>query len=207
MSYTHFTLEERKYLQQLLGEGLSFRKIAAVLERSPSTISREVNRNRAQYKPHRPTDNPFWYNHWRAQTLAVLRRRDQHRRALGPGTPQWEYIVDGLKKFWSPEAICGRWKLDHPEEKPLHFSTIYRYIAERPICADGENESCQGIRATIPSSRIGSSRNGRMKFVFVAGLATGRGTRFTEPLERTTGHISGQDDSACEDRPAAKPKR
>lgn len=131
MSYTHFTLEERKYLQQLLGEGLSFRKIAAVLERSPSTISREVNRNRAQYKPHRPTDNPFWYNHWRAQTLAVLRRRDQHRRALGPGTPQWEYIVDGLKRFWSPEAICGRWKLDHPEEKPLHFSTIYRYIAEK----------------------------------------------------------------------------
>ena len=25
LSYTHFTLEERKYLQQLLSEGLSFR--------------------------------------------------------------------------------------------------------------------------------------------------------------------------------------
>lgn len=40
MSYTHFTLKETKYLQKLLSEGLSFRKIAAILERSPSTISR-----------------------------------------------------------------------------------------------------------------------------------------------------------------------
>lgn len=48
MSYTHFTLEERKYLQKLLSEGLSFRKIAAILERSPSSISREVKRNKAK---------------------------------------------------------------------------------------------------------------------------------------------------------------
>lgn len=51
LSYTHFTLDERKYLQQLLAEGKSFREIARILERSPSTISREVKRNRAKYKP------------------------------------------------------------------------------------------------------------------------------------------------------------
>ena len=51
MPYTHFTLEERKYLQQLLSEDKSFREIAAILERSPSTICREVNRNKAKYKP------------------------------------------------------------------------------------------------------------------------------------------------------------
>ncbi|MBQ1435469.1 MAG: helix-turn-helix domain-containing protein, partial [Clostridia bacterium] len=38
LSYTHFTLEERKYLQQLLSEGYSMRKIAEILERSPSSI-------------------------------------------------------------------------------------------------------------------------------------------------------------------------
>ena len=57
MSYTHFTLEERKYLQQLLSEGYSFRKIAAILERHPSTISREVKRNKAKYRPHGKTGN------------------------------------------------------------------------------------------------------------------------------------------------------
>ena len=128
MSYTHFTLEERKYLQQLLSEGYSFRKIAAILERSPSTISREVKRNRAKYRPHGQSDNKYWYNHWRANNLYIRRRREQNRAALEPDTDQWDYIVAGLNAFWSPEEICGRWSKAFPAEKPLCVSTIYRYI-------------------------------------------------------------------------------
>ena len=128
MSYTHFTLEERKYLQQLLSEGHSFRKIAAILERSPSTISREVKRNCAKYKPHRKTDNKYWYNHWRAQNLYIRRRREQNRQALHSGTAEWDYILTGFQKFWSPEAICGRWHKDFPDRKALSVSTLYRYI-------------------------------------------------------------------------------
>ena len=128
MSYTHFTLEERKYLQQLLSEGLSFRKIAAILERSPSTISREVKRNKAKYRPHGQSDNKYWYNHWRAHNLYIRRRREQTRAALEPDTDQWDYIVAGLKSFWSPEEICGRWSKVFPTEKPLCVSTLYRYI-------------------------------------------------------------------------------
>lgn len=128
MSYTHFTLEERKYLQKLLSEDKSFREIAAILDRSPSTISREVNRNRAKYKPHHKTDNKYWYNHWRANNLYIRRRREQHRRALSPATPEWDFIISCLKKFWSPESICGRWLLINPTAKPLCVSTIYRYV-------------------------------------------------------------------------------
>ena len=128
MSYTHFTLEERKYLQQLLSEGYSFRKIATILERSPSTISREVNRNKAKYKPHSKTDNKYWYNHWRAQNLYIRRRREQVRAALQPDTAQWDYIVKNLQVFWSPEEIANRWNRDYPNRKPLCVSTIYRYI-------------------------------------------------------------------------------
>ena len=128
MSYTHFTLEERKYLQQLLSEGYSFRKIAAILERSPSTISREVNRNKAKYKPHSKPDNKYWYNHWRAQNLYIRRRREQVRAALQPDTAQWDYIVKKLQVFWTPEEIANRWNRDYPNRKPLCVSTIYRYI-------------------------------------------------------------------------------
>ncbi|MBE6763999.1 MAG: helix-turn-helix domain-containing protein, partial [Ruminococcaceae bacterium] len=39
LPYTHFTLDERKYLQQLLSEGYSFRKIADFLGRNVSSIS------------------------------------------------------------------------------------------------------------------------------------------------------------------------
>ncbi len=130
MSYTHFTLEERKYLQKLLSEGYSFRKIAAILERSPSSVSREVNRNRAKWKPHRKPDNKYWYNHWRAQNLYAMRRRDQRRRALEPDCPQWNYIVSKLRLYWSPEEISKRWALENPTERGICVSTVYRYAKQ-----------------------------------------------------------------------------
>lgn len=130
-SYKHFTLEERKYLQELLAEGKSLRRIAAILERSPSSISREIKRNRAQYAPKHKPDNKYRYNHWRAQTLYIMRRRKQRRQDLKPGTPEWEFIVSGLRRYWSPEVICGRWSLEHPDRKKLCVSTIYRYIKQR----------------------------------------------------------------------------
>ena len=114
LSYTHFTLEERKYLQPLLSEGLSFRKIAAILERDPSTISREVNRNKAKYKPHRKPDNRYWYNHWHAYKCYIRRRREQVRAALHPETKEWNYIVSRLQQYLSPETICGRWHEEFP---------------------------------------------------------------------------------------------
>ena len=128
--YTHFTLDERKYLQKLLSEGLSIRKISEILERAPSSVSREIRRNRAKYKPHHKPDNKYWYNHWRANNLYILRRRNQDRAALKPGTEEWDYIISGLEHYWSPAAIAGRWHLEHPDRKTLCVSTIYRYIKQ-----------------------------------------------------------------------------
>lgn len=128
MSYTHFTLYERKYLQELLSEDIGIRKIAAILERSPSSVSREIRRNQAKYRPHGGSDNKYRYNHWRAQNLYIRRRREQVRSALKPGTDEWNFIVNGLTQYWSPAAICGRWHMLYPTRKPLCVSTIYRYI-------------------------------------------------------------------------------
>lgn len=129
LSYTHLTPDERKILQQLLGEGYSYRRIAVFLGRSPSTISREVKRNRAKSRPKGTIHNPHWYNCWRAQNLYICRHRQSVKRAIQPETPEWDYVLEKLTEYWSPEAICGRWKLEHPDAKPLHYSTIYRYIA------------------------------------------------------------------------------
>lgn len=127
MSYTHFTLEERKYLQKLLSVGLSMRKIAAILERSPSSISREIKRNRTKYHPHKKPDNKYWYNYWRANNLYILRRRKQNRRTLTPDSPKWNYIIEKLQLFWSPEEIVHRYEMEY-KEKLVSVSTIYRYI-------------------------------------------------------------------------------
>jgi IS30 family transposase len=128
LSYKHFTLNERKYLQELLAEGKSMRKIAAILGRSASSVSREIKRNRSKY-PKKSSNNRYCYSAWRAENLAVIRRRRQDRRCLHPDTPEWNYIVAGLKVFWTPEEICGRWARRHLDAKKLHFSTIYRYIS------------------------------------------------------------------------------
>lgn len=48
-SNKHLSLEERLQITVLQGKGLSIRKIAKELGRSPSTISRELNRPNALY--------------------------------------------------------------------------------------------------------------------------------------------------------------
>ena len=186
MSYTHFTLEERKYLQQLLSEKKSFREIAKILGRSPSTISREVRRNSAKWKPHRESDNPYWYNHWRAQNLYIRRRREHTRMGLVPNSEEWNYVVSGLEKYWSPETICGRWHKEHPDRKPLCISTIYRYIRQnrfQKITAK-THLFARGNPTITASSLTASSPSGRKKYASEQESAIGRVIRCTAGLGR-----------------------
>ncbi len=46
MSYTHINIEERACIKKMKSERSSIRAIARYLGRSPSTISREINRNK-----------------------------------------------------------------------------------------------------------------------------------------------------------------
>lgn len=128
MSYTHFTLSERKYLQELLSEGYSFRKIAEILGRNVSSVSREVNRNKSKYPPKKKSNNQFRYHAWRAEVLSITRRRQNQKYCLTPGTVEWDYIVEKLSLYWSPEEISERWKMEHPDSRGFSTSTIYRYI-------------------------------------------------------------------------------
>lgn len=58
MNYTHLTIEERAWLRKYYVDGKSYREIAKLLSRSPSTISREIARNYSRryavntYYPH-----------------------------------------------------------------------------------------------------------------------------------------------------------
>ena len=120
-------------LYRVLSEKLSLRKIADILDRNVSSISREIKRNKAKYKPHKSPSNDYWYHAWRAQNLYIRRRREHLQAALSPGTAAWDFILEGLKSGWSPEAICGRWHRQYPERKTLCASTIYRYIRQKKL--------------------------------------------------------------------------
>ena len=45
MNYQHLTINERIVISQLKTSGISIREISRILQRSPSTISRELKRN------------------------------------------------------------------------------------------------------------------------------------------------------------------
>lgn len=130
MSYKHFTLDERKYLQELISEGKSFREIAKALGRAPSSISREVKRNHSKNPKNRETANRCNYHHWRANILSIQRRRNTRKLALPDGSEAQRYVVEKLSLFWSPEQIAALYKIQHQDSK-LSFSTIYRYIKRK----------------------------------------------------------------------------
>ena len=127
LSYNHFTSEERKCLQDLLAQHYSFRKIADYLGRSPSSVSREVRRNKSKHS--KKANNPFNYHYWRANSLAVARRRDDRCVAIKPHSKEWYYVIFCItQRYWSPETIVLRWRLENPESKHFGISTIYRYV-------------------------------------------------------------------------------
>ena len=70
-------------------------------------------------------------------------------RAIREGSREWDFILFGLASYWSPEQICGRWHREYPDEKPLHHSTIYRYI---------KNNELPGIRKKTHLRRRGKRK-------------------------------------------------
>ena len=62
-----------------------------------------------------------------------MRRREKTRERLQENTEEWDYIVEKLKLYWSPEQIAARWRLDYPEQKTFCFSTIYRAIKKEKL--------------------------------------------------------------------------
>ena len=109
MNYTHLTQEERYQIYTLLREGFSQRYIAWRLNRSPSTISREINRNRAR--------NGYFAKH--ANKLA--RRRHCPNPKKIPDEI-WAHVISYLELQWSPEQIASRVSVS------LH--SIYRLIRQ-----------------------------------------------------------------------------
>lgn len=118
LSYSHYTQEERKCLQQLLEEGHSLRFIARALGRNVSSVSREIKRNSSKNG----------YGHWYANNQAIHRRRKSHpMKRLEENTELGDYVREKLALFWSPECIAETWRLQHPDD-PVGLATIYRWL-------------------------------------------------------------------------------
>lgn len=117
----YLSLVEREELQDLRRSGLSVRKIAAEMQRSPSTISRELRRNMISTRGYMPHT---------AHRLSVKRRSRQRSAKLIANTDLRSYVQAKLNRKWSPQQISHRLIKDFPADLEMRVSTetIYQAI-------------------------------------------------------------------------------
>ena len=115
--YTQLTQEERYQIDKRLAQDWSFSDIARELQRSTSTISRELKRNRAAEGYHPALDGK----------LAGDRRYRGGRPRIKDR--DWRLVKRLLRRKLSPEQIRNRLWLEGG--RSISHSWIYRYV-----CAD-----------------------------------------------------------------------
>ena len=113
--YKQITIEERCEISRLHSSGCSIRKISSALDRSPSTIAREIKRNNSR-KGYQPVyaDQQSRARRWSGSKLD----RDSTLR---------ETVLSRLGQGWSPEQVSGRLARDSGMRVISH-ETIYRFI-------------------------------------------------------------------------------
>lgn len=114
------TSKERDLIAIWKSQNISIRQIAQRLNRQPSTVSRELKRNR-------------WKNIYvaiHAQAVSTQRKIKARKRHPLKNSTVYAYVLDKLRNNWSPEEIAGRLKLDYPNDQSWHIchETIYQYI-------------------------------------------------------------------------------
>ena len=113
------SLREREEIGFQLALGQGVRQIAGLLGRAPSTISREVARNRVHDR----------YVPSLAQEQTWERARRPRRRKLD-GLALRKQVMSMLTERFSPEQVAGRLRLEHPEDVEMQLSheTIYQAL-------------------------------------------------------------------------------
>jgi len=114
------TLAEREEVSRAIAAYRSARSIARLLGRSPSTVSREINRNGGCDR----------YRAALADEKTWDRTRRPKRCKLADNAELRQAVASKLRLNWSPEQIAGWLKRTYPEDGSYHVSheTIYRSL-------------------------------------------------------------------------------
>ena len=114
------TLSEREEISRGLVAGRSIRSIATSLDRAPSTVSREIQRNGGPQLYRATLADKITYDRARRPKICKL----VENRALA------RLVAVKLKQFWSPQQIAGWLKRKYPNDESYQVSheTIYRSL-------------------------------------------------------------------------------
>ena len=132
--YTHLSSDERDQLFVLLQSGITnCAEISRTLKRDPSTVRREIRRNKVMIgtkhnnNPH-TKNNPknFHYIPDRAQKKYLSRRKESKQKCPLNTIALFVYVIRKLKEGLSPELIAGRAKLKGIGD--ISHECIYQFI-------------------------------------------------------------------------------
>jgi IS30 family transposase len=114
------SLSEREEISRGVVAGQTMRSIAALLERAPSTISREVKRNggRRGYRANK-AEQSAWDRAHRPKICKLVENRALAR-----------IVASKLRQRWSPQQIAGWLKKTYPDDESYQVSheIIYRSL-------------------------------------------------------------------------------
>lgn len=127
--YNRLSLEERENIKHYLNLGMSITKIAEFLNRSKSTISREIKRG--------TINNSYCPNYSEQRFVSGLSRN----KALFLDSNLRNFVIDKLVNCrWSPAAISGRIKAFPELKLKASYETIYKFVFSQ-----------EGIPLNLPS--------------------------------------------------------
>lgn len=115
-TFTHLNSNEREIIERMWPNS-TYAEIGQVLNRSPSTICREINRNQ---------EKACVYRHKPATRRAEERLKIPRRPIMLKNGPLRTLVETHLEEEWSPEQIQGRLALN--QGIFISKSTIYRHI-------------------------------------------------------------------------------
>jgi IS30 family transposase len=115
-SYQQLSLDDRCEIARLSANGSSVRQIAAALDRSASTISRELRRNHGAHVGYRSS-----YAHQQTRARRWKGSRLERQASLRAA------VMERLASGCSPEQIAGRLAIEHGR-KVISYESIYRFI-------------------------------------------------------------------------------
>lgn len=141
--YKQLTSEERDQLAIWKAALVANKECARRLGRNPATIGRELKRN----DWHSGGQNYYVAIH--AQAVAQERAiRVAHSKAPLKNPEVFSYVVDHLRRGWSPDDIAGRIKEDHRQDKTWWISTetIYRWVYDKTQHANDPEQWYEYLR-------------------------------------------------------------
>lgn len=195
MKFNHFSIEEREKIQELLWQKASIRVIAGAINRSPSSVSREIKRNIPLQRRYTPR---------LANERAVTKRSSRGRKLRLKNNLVRRYVVTKLKAGWSPEQIAGRLKIDQPRESISH-EAIYQYIYSH-VHRNGWGEVKRYYQDLRPYLKRRHKRRGQRGMRGVQRVLKPQGRSIEErpksiELRRQIGHWEGDSIESLAHRP------